>query len=152
MEASRSTLIKSLLAREGPKTINQLFTSVLKTFPSEFQGVSRHKFKRIYLRNLKEFKQVAVKPERDPDALAKLRLDPESRITATDKIAWMVQLADPLMNKYLSGEVDLTKNHNTILKTIDMERAKSKDFWEGKSNTPHDWRAVLEAAGQKTSI
>ncbi|KAJ1721475.1 hypothetical protein LPJ53_004010 [Coemansia erecta] len=152
MEASRSTIIKSILAREGPKTINQLFLAAHKAYPEQFKAISRHKFKRVYLKNLKEFKQIIVKPLRDPELLAKLREDPESRVTGTRKEAWVVTISESLMQKYLSGEVDLSKSSTEIVETIEKERSKSKDFWEGNSNTPHDWRAILEASGHKTSL
>ncbi|KAJ2811504.1 hypothetical protein H4S07_002023 [Coemansia furcata] len=151
-EASRSTIIKSLLSREGPKTINQLYVALHKSFPDNFQGMSRHKFKRVYLKNLKEFKHIKIKVHRDPDLLEKLRNDPESRVTLTDKEAWMIEVEDSLAKKYLTGDVDLGVSHKVILEKINTERAKSKDFWEGKTNVPHDWRAVLKAAGAKTSL
>ncbi|KAJ2743581.1 hypothetical protein GGI20_003641 [Coemansia sp. BCRC 34301] len=151
-EASRSTIIKSLLSREGPKTINQLFMALHTSFPENFKGMSRHKFKRVYLKNLKEFKHIRIKVHRDPDLLERLRNDPESRVTATDKEAWMVEVEDSLARKYLTGEVDLSVNHKQILDKIHTERARSKDFWEGKTNVPHDWRAVLNAAGEKTGL
>ncbi|KAJ1827834.1 hypothetical protein LPJ73_005855, partial [Coemansia sp. RSA 2703] len=118
----------------------------------QFKAVSRHKFKRVYLKNLKEFKQITVKPLRDPEFIAKLREDPESRVSPTKKEAWVVTIAESLMEKYLSGEVDLNKSSAGIVDTIEKERSKSKDFWEGNSNTPHDWRAILEASGHKTSL
>ncbi|KAI8324863.1 hypothetical protein GQ54DRAFT_41483 [Martensiomyces pterosporus] len=152
MEASRSTIIKSLLAREGPKTMNQLFVALHKSFPEQFRGVSRHKFKRVYLRNLKEFQHIKVKPCRESELLEKLRADPESRVGHLDKVAWLIHIGDSLAPKYTSGSVDLNTSHKTILDRIETERAKSKDFWEGRSNTPHDWRAVLEAAGHKTTL
>ncbi|KAJ2063164.1 hypothetical protein GGI17_001900 [Coemansia sp. S146] len=151
-EASRSTIIKSLLSREGPKTINQLYVALHNSFPDNFSGMSRHKFKRVYLKNLKEFKHIKIKVHRDPELLEKLRNDPDSRVTPTDKEAWMVEVADSLARKYLTGDVDLGVNHKEILDKINSERAKSKDFWEGKTNVPHDWRAVLKAAGEKTSL
>ncbi|KAJ2381819.1 hypothetical protein H4S02_006047, partial [Coemansia sp. RSA 2611] len=73
IEASRSTIIKSLLSREGPKTINQLYVALHQTFPDNFKGMSRHRFKRVYLKNLKEFKHIRVKVSRDPELLDKLR-------------------------------------------------------------------------------
>ncbi|KAJ1906084.1 hypothetical protein LPJ71_004389 [Coemansia sp. S17] len=151
-EASRSTIIKSLLSREGPKTINQLYVALHNSFPDNFKGMSRHKFKRVYLKNLKEFKHIKIKVHREPELLERLRNDPESRISVTDKEAWMVEVADSLARKYLSGDVDLGVNHKEILDKINSERTKSKDFWEGKTNVPHDWRAVLKAAGEKTSL
>ncbi|KAJ1824061.1 hypothetical protein LPJ60_001050 [Coemansia sp. RSA 2675] len=152
IEASRSTIIKSLLSREGPKTINQLYVALHQTFPDNFKGMSRHRFKRVYLKNLKEFKHIRVKVSRDPELLDKLRSDPESRVTASDKEAWLIEVAEPLAVKYLTGQVDLGVNHKDILEKINTERSKSKDFWEGKTNVPHDWRAVLKAAGNKTSL
>ncbi|KAJ2859392.1 hypothetical protein FB639_005788, partial [Coemansia asiatica] len=146
MEASRSTIIKSILVREGPKTINQLFTAAHKSFPEQFKGVSRHKFKRVYLKNLKEFKHVEIKPVRDPEVLEKLRQDPESRVTAAKKEAWLVRISDSLITKYESGKVDLGTSHKNIIEKIEQERSKSKDFWAGSTNKPHDWRAVLEAS------
>ncbi|KAJ2879199.1 hypothetical protein IWW38_006163 [Coemansia aciculifera] len=151
-EASRSTIIKSLLTREGPKTINQLYMALHTSYPDNFKGMSRHKFKRVYLKNLKEFKHIKVKVCRDPDVLEKLRNDPESRVSTTAKEAWMIEVEDSLARKYLSGDVDLGVNHKQILDKINSERTKSKDFWEGKTNVPHDWRAVLNAAGEKTSL
>ncbi|KAJ2905814.1 hypothetical protein GGI21_004122 [Coemansia aciculifera] len=151
-EASRSTIIKSLLTREGPKTINQLYMALHTSYPDNFKGMSRHKFKRVYLKNLKEFKHIKVKVCRDPDVLEKLRNDPESRVSTTAKEAWMIEVEDSLARKYLSGDVDLGVNHKHILDKINSERTKSKDFWEGKTNVPHDWRAVLNAAGEKTSL
>ncbi|KAJ1954129.1 hypothetical protein EC988_002597 [Linderina pennispora] len=152
MEASRSTIIKSLLAREGPKTMNQLFVALHKGFPQQFKGMSRHKFKRVYLRNLKEFSHIKVKPVRDPEVLQKLREDPDSRVGMTDKDAWLFSIDESLAAKYQSGQVDLAVDHNQILDLIGAERAKSRDFWEGNTNTPHDWKAALEAAGHKTSL
>ncbi|KAJ2464537.1 hypothetical protein EV174_006796 [Coemansia sp. RSA 2320] len=122
------------------------------SFPENFKGVSRHKFKRVYLRNLKEFKHIKIKVCRDPEILQKLRNDPESRVGPTDKDAWLIEIEDSLARKYLTGDVDLGVNHKDILSKITSERAKSKDFWEGKNNTPHDWRAVLNAAGHKTKL
>ncbi|KAJ1931071.1 hypothetical protein FBU59_006839 [Linderina macrospora] len=152
MEASRSTIIKSLLAREGPKTMNQLFVALHKGFPAEFKGLSRHKFKRVYLKNLKEFKHIKVKPVRDPETLVRLRTDPDSRVGVTDKDAWLISIDESLAVKYQTGQVDLAVDHKQILSRIETERSKSKDFWEGKTNTPHDWKAALEAAGHKTSL
>ncbi|KAJ1829532.1 hypothetical protein LPJ56_000294 [Coemansia sp. RSA 2599] len=152
MEASRSTIIKSVLVREGPKTMNQLFEAVHKSFPEQFKGVSRHKFKRVYLKNLKQFKQIEVKPERDPEVLEKLRMDPESRVTGARKEAWLIRVPQSMIAKYESGEVDLNKSHKSIVETIEQERSKSKDFWTGNSNKPHDWRAVLEASGHKVNL
>ncbi|KAJ2492889.1 hypothetical protein IWW37_001061 [Coemansia sp. RSA 2050] len=152
IEASRSTIIKSLLSREGPKTINQLYVALHQTFPDNFKGMSRHRFKRVYLKNLKEFKQIRIKVCRDPELLEKLRNDPDSRVTASDKEAWLIEVAESLAVKYLAGQVDLGVNHKNILEKINTERSKSKDFWEGKTNVPHDWRAVLKAAGEKTSL
>ncbi|KAJ2478014.1 hypothetical protein IWW47_006149 [Coemansia sp. RSA 2052] len=122
------------------------------SFPDNFHGMSRHKFKRVYLKNLKEFKHIKIRVHRDPDLLERLRNDPESRVSPTDKEAWMIEVEDSLACKYLRGDVDLGVNHKQILDKIDVERSKSKDFWEGKTNVPHDWRAVLKAAGEKTSL
>ncbi|KAJ1877480.1 hypothetical protein H4R99_007289 [Coemansia sp. RSA 1722] len=152
MEASRSTIIKSILVREGPKTINQLFLAAHKSFPEQFKGVSRHKFKRVYLKNLKEFKHVEIKPVRDPEALEKLRQDPDSRVTIAKKEAWLVRISERLIAKYESGQVNLDTSHKDILKKIEQERSKSKDFWAGNTNKPHDWRAVLEASGHKVGL
>ncbi|KAJ2163148.1 hypothetical protein GGF46_000077 [Coemansia sp. RSA 552] len=152
MEASRSTIMKSILAREGPKTIQQLFVAVKKSFPEQFEEVSRHKFKNVYVKNLKGTQQIQVKPQRDPEALKKLYMDPDSRVTSGQKVAWVLRLNDNIAAKYQEGEISLDTSAKSIVERIDEERSKSKRFWEGATNTPHDWRAALKARGDKTHL
>ncbi|KAJ2345859.1 hypothetical protein IWW50_003193 [Coemansia erecta] len=152
ISASVSTIIKSILARTGPQTQHKLFAMAHESFPNEFSGITRHKFKSIYIRNLKEFKQIVIKPCRDAEIIEKLAVDPDTRVRTGQKEAWMVAIPDNLATKYISGEVDLNTSHSKIVSTIEDERAKSKEFWQGETNQPHDWKAILEKAGHKTSL
>ncbi|KAJ2783230.1 hypothetical protein H4R18_001831 [Coemansia javaensis] len=152
MEASRSTLIKSFLAREGPHTIGQLYEALTTRFPQQFGSVSRTKFKAVYLKNMKEFGQIKVKPCRDDAVLAKLREDPTSRVTSMREVAWLVSVNEDVAAKHLSDDIDLSVSHKSIVEQVDRETTRSKDFWTGKTNKPHDWRAALKAAGHKTSL
>ncbi|KAJ2718369.1 hypothetical protein GGI07_005788 [Coemansia sp. Benny D115] len=151
MEASRSTIIKTILARQGPKTAQQLFLAAKNGFPNEFGQVSRSKFKNVYLKNLKEFKHIVAKPVRDPELMKKLLEDPESRAAGNNNV-FVYKICENIAAKYMSGEVDLLKSSIKIVDAIDAEKAKSKDFWEGKTNTPHYWKSVLEAAGEKVKL
>ncbi|KAJ2324602.1 hypothetical protein IWW51_003195 [Coemansia sp. RSA 2702] len=152
IDASISTIIKTVLAQTGPQTRHQLFARVNKMFPQEFKNMSRHKFKSVYITNLKEFKQIREKPTRDPEVIEELAKDPDSRVKSGQTDVWVISMEDAAATKYTSGSVDLATSHNKIQKAIDRERTKSRDFWEGKSNTPHDWKAILESSGQKTSL
>ena len=102
-----------------------------------------------------------IKPNRDPSVLEELSKNPlETRITVNKKEAWQIRLSPELLEKYnengsISGDerkVDLSKNHNSILSKIQEERRKSKMFWEGEADKPHDWRAALRASGHPTSL
>ncbi|KAJ1995810.1 hypothetical protein GGI25_000314 [Coemansia spiralis] len=149
LDASRSTIIKSILAREGPKTLSQLYEALVETFPEQFGNISRNKFKRVYVKNLKEFKQIIVKPLRDPEALEALRKDPKSRVTSARREAWMVSVSEATASKFTAENSELDNNQAGILDKIESARLKSKGFWEGKTNTPYDWRSILKASGAK---
>ncbi|KAJ1736257.1 hypothetical protein LPJ61_000041 [Coemansia biformis] len=152
MTASRSTIIKAYLAHEGPQTIRRLYEGVINRFPEQFAGVSRHKFKTIYLKNMRDFKQITMKLHRGeaPEGMSEKEFT--KRAIAEKKGEWLVILDSKVAEMQLSGKVDLDVNHQSILDHIRNESAISKDFWEGRSNQPYDWRAVLEAAGRKTSL
>ncbi|KAJ2710130.1 hypothetical protein H4R19_003901 [Coemansia spiralis] len=152
MEASRSTIIKGFLAREGPQTLHQLYAGVTTRFPEQFKGVSRTTFKAIYIKNLKTFKQITVKQVVDATVLKRLAEDPASRVMPDHKKAWLVTIDTETAIKQNSGEIDLNTHHSKIIKDIEKETTRSKAFWTGDSNKPHDWKAALEAVGRKTSL
>ncbi|KAJ2799076.1 hypothetical protein H4R20_004577 [Coemansia guatemalensis] len=147
MEASRSTIIKSLLAREGHMFQRQLYATVMSSFSQQFKGVSFTKFKDVYLKNLKEFEQISIKPCTDEDALNKLRASfKEKYPTQTfPKTMWVVSIKPSLAARYSSGAIGSSTNTKELIKKVEEERMKSKDFWEGKSNTPHDWKAIAKS-------
>lgn len=133
--------------------MHQLFATLHESFPDVFKGMSKHRFKRVYLKNLKEFKQIVIKISRDQELVEKLKTNPANRLGPTEKAVWLLTLCGSQSEKLQSNSgASLSKDHKAILQKVEMERAKSKDFWQGRSTEPHNWRAVLEAAGHKTSL
>ncbi|KAJ2757526.1 hypothetical protein IWQ56_006242 [Coemansia nantahalensis] len=152
MDATRSTIIKGFLAREGPQTSHQLYHALMTRFPDQFKGVTRAKFKTIYLKNLKSFGQISAKHVTDEAVLKRLAEDPASKVRPEDKKAWLLTIDNKVVHKHATENVRLDQHHSEILENIEKESALSRAFWEGDSNTPHDWRAALRAAGHKTSL
>ncbi|KAJ1903413.1 hypothetical protein LPJ81_003073, partial [Coemansia sp. IMI 209127] len=63
---------------------------------------------------------------------------------SADKEAWMIHINENLEARYSVPDGNADPNHAEILERVDGERTKSKDFWEGKTNTPHDWKTILK--------
>ncbi|KAJ1778743.1 hypothetical protein LPJ77_000048 [Coemansia sp. RSA 2523] len=140
------------MARMGPQTQHKLYSAALESFPNEFAGISRCKFKETYIRNLKEFKQVIVKPCCDPEVITAMAADPDTRVRPGQKTIWLASIPDQLAAKYVPGNPAMTTSNIEVLDAIDEERTKSKDFWTGETNKPHDWKAILKEAGKPTSL
>ncbi|KAJ1676805.1 hypothetical protein EV182_007464 [Spiromyces aspiralis] len=156
-----STLIKATIGKHGPQTFRQLYTNLLRDYPSEAGELSYSQFKKKYLRNLKNFGHIIVKPIQDKELMQELAKNPlETRVTVSSKEAWLVRLHPSFAKKYAQDEqegvtqggVDLSKSHSEILAQIAQERHKSKIFWEGKSDEPHDWRAAVKKLGHPESL
>ncbi|PVU85647.1 hypothetical protein BB559_006900 [Furculomyces boomerangus] len=153
MENPRSTLIKKLLAIRGPQTINSLFSVVHKEFPAEFEGVTKTALKKIYLKNLKNFGHVRARIVRDAEKVEEIKKNQENKINKDKKEAWVWTLEDHLKEKYINLPIDQARiPPKTILDSINTERQKSKDFWLGKTDEPHDWKQTLIDSNKKTSL
>ncbi|PIA19141.1 hypothetical protein COEREDRAFT_5667 [Coemansia reversa NRRL 1564] len=152
MEASRSTIIKSLLAREGSMVQRQLYKTLMTTFEDQFKGVSYTKFKDVYLKNLREFKQVDVKPCNDADLLKKIKANFATEFPSepTPKTIWIVSIKTSLAARYASGAIGENTDTKEIIQKVESERLRSKDFWQGKSNEPHDWKAIAKKFRSKS--
>ncbi|KAJ2084436.1 hypothetical protein H4R24_000066 [Coemansia sp. RSA 988] len=148
MEASRSTIIKSMLAREGPMLKRHLYNTIMTTFPEQFKGVSYTRFKDVYVRNLKEFQQISERTSNDDNLLVeklKAKFAAEYPSEAIPKTEWILTIKPSLASRYSTGAIGATTNTKEIIAKVEKERLRSKDFWEGKSNTPHDWRAIVKS-------
>ncbi|KAJ1734735.1 hypothetical protein LPJ72_002218 [Coemansia sp. Benny D160-2] len=149
MDVSRSMVVKTILARDGPKTMHQLYVTARNTFPEQFEGISATQFKKKYVRNLVKTKQITIKPSIDLEVLDKLRKDPTSRVGASKKQAWLFKISKDLETAFSNPNYNPDPNHSEILQKIEGERKASRNFWEGKSNSPHDWREIIRATGAK---
>ncbi|KAJ1917449.1 hypothetical protein H4219_003192 [Mycoemilia scoparia] len=158
MKAEINTLIKLTIKNHGPQTLRQLYHNLLRTFPTQCSELTYSQYKAKHIKNLKNFGHLIIKPERNQEVLKELAKNPvETRVSASMKEAWMVRLHPSIEELYKAKEeaghpVDPEKSYKTIVSKIEEERSKSKGFWEGKTNKPHDWKAALKAVGHPTSL
>ncbi|OMH83836.1 hypothetical protein AX774_g2646 [Zancudomyces culisetae] len=147
----RAVLIKKLLSERGPQTITSLHEGLLQAYPAEFAGVTKTNIKKVYLKNLKALGQIRATPSSHKAISEKLLQSPDG-FTLKDSSSWLWSIQPELEEKYRSMSDEEAKTQITnIIKTINAERGKGKDFWDGRINTPSDWKAVLKEQGKKTS-
>ncbi|OLY83099.1 hypothetical protein AYI68_g2773 [Smittium mucronatum] len=176
MENPRSVLIKKVLS-QGPLSIDNLVAKLYLDFPAEFDKVSKTKIKKVYLKNLKNFGHVRPIILRDApteNVSTENSVASEANVEESNAVAgkkgkkqkvkkaqgvgalkenWAWSLNSSLVEKYKNMNIeDARIPSGVILDRINKERLKSKDFWTGKTDLPHDWKDQLTKKGQKTSL
>ncbi|OMJ23365.1 hypothetical protein AYI70_g2302 [Smittium culicis] len=157
-------------------------TVLRSEFAEEFSDVSKNKIKKVYLKNLKNFghvKPLVNRPEviladtlaesAAAEDLADSKADESQAVAGKKKKGkkatkvkltvaevennWSWALNPNLMDKYTNMTVEEARTPTSvIIDAINSEKLKSKDFWTGKTSTPHDWKAALKDKNMKTSL